>query len=251
MNYVSLGFICAIARDLEKLGLRNSSMPFDWCLTDFQGIIKAINNNFEGYLTYNRLLQEKKCLKHYKNVDYNVQFYHDFNRFESLDKQLPSVKAKYDRRIKRFYETIKEPTIFVRYISDDYKIDGKSTELIWIEENYDYIISSLKSFNPNNDIIFIANEGVISNKISIYNVRKDKGDRITRSPIINNINSELRSLFENKVDTSNRNAIRWERKKIRLRKLIKNLFSLKYLKKQLQFGFYRVIKKNYNHPHQY
>ena len=102
MNYVSLGFICAIARDLEKLGLRNSSMPFDWCVTDFKGIIKAINNNFENYLTYDRLLQEKNCLKHYKNIDYDVQFYHDFNRFESLDKQLPSVKAKYDRRIKRF-----------------------------------------------------------------------------------------------------------------------------------------------------
>lgn len=36
-NYISLGYFCGVAQDLEKLGLRNTSSPFDWCITDLGG----------------------------------------------------------------------------------------------------------------------------------------------------------------------------------------------------------------------
>jgi hypothetical protein len=109
----------------------------------------------------------------------------------------------------------------------------------------------LHLFNPENDIVFIANEGVVSSFLKIYNVQKGNGDSIAREPITNNINLELRNLFEGKIDFSNRNVIRFERKKIRLQKFLKNLFSIAYLKKTIKFGFYRIIKKNYIHYSQY
>ena len=249
MNYVSLGYVCAIARELEKLGLRDSSMPFDWNVTNFEGVIKAINNKFSDYLEYEKLFQDAKCCKHYKNNDYDVQFFHDFNRFESLEKQLPLVQAKYNRRIKRFYDVIKERTIFVRYISDENKVNGKSDELIWIENNYDYIISSLKFFNKENDIIFIANEGVVSTKIKIFNVNKDKGDKITRRPITKN--QEIKKLFDGQIDLKNKNLTRFNRKKIRLLKLLKCLFSLSFILKSIKLGFCRLCSKEYQHHQQY
>lgn len=251
MNYVSLGYVCAIARELERLGLRNSSMPFDWNVTDFKGVIEAIRNNFDDYLDYNLLEQEDMCRKHYRNPKYNVQFYHDFNYFEPLDKQLPKVQSKYERRIKRFYEIIKQPTTFIRYISDDRNIDGKSKELLWIEENYTYIYETLRYFNCNNDIIFIANEGVVSSKVKIYNVKRDGDYEITNTPITNNHNMELKKLFSNKVGSSDKNIIRLNRKKVRLVKLLSNLTSIYFISKSIKFCIYRVFSKQYSHSKKY
>lgn len=42
-NYISLGYFCEVAQDLEKLGLRNQSSPFDWCITYFPNVIDAID----------------------------------------------------------------------------------------------------------------------------------------------------------------------------------------------------------------
>ena len=44
----------------------------------------------------------------------------------------------------------------------------------------------LKSFNKENDILFIANEGIFSEKILIYNVQKDENDLVARNPIHEN-----------------------------------------------------------------
>lgn len=55
MNYISLGYFCSIAMDLEKLGLRNESLPFDWVISDFEGVSKrtiastlTIKSHFRG-----------------------------------------------------------------------------------------------------------------------------------------------------------------------------------------------------------
>ena len=56
----------------------------------------------------------------------------------------------------------------------------RGAELLWIEDKIDFILRFLKSFNVNNDIVFIANEGFTSNKIKIYNVPIDAGDVVCR-----------------------------------------------------------------------
>lgn len=34
---------------LEKIGLRKSSYPFDWIISDFEGVVCAIDSVFENY----------------------------------------------------------------------------------------------------------------------------------------------------------------------------------------------------------
>lgn len=182
MNYISLGYFCSVAIDLEKLGLRESSSPFDWVISDFEGVMLAIQERCVDFLEYKYLFQNKELPHIYKNTKYNFDFYHDFSKYKSLKKQLPIICKKYNRRIDRFFNTITTPTCFIRYISDEKTIDGKSSELVYIENNYDNILGIIKEFNKENEIIFIANEGVTSDKIPIYNVQKDENDIVARSP---------------------------------------------------------------------
>lgn len=195
MNYISLGYFCSIASELERYGLRTQSSPFDWVISDFEGVLMAIRFHFADFLKYELLYQSKECHSHYRNNKYGINFYHDFDKYLSLEKQLPKVKQKYDRRIERFYKTISQPTLFIRYISDEVLVDGVSKELIYIENNYDDIINLIKSFNPDNDILFIANKGVSSDKISIFKVEKDNEDVVAREPFSKN--DDLYNIFSN------------------------------------------------------
>ena len=193
MKYISLGYFCSLAMDLEKLGLRSESSPFDWLISDFEGVIRAIENNFDGFLACEDLSQNTANRAIYKNTYYNVDFYHDFDSRYPLRDQLPEVERKYRRRIDRFYESIKEPTLFIRYISDEELVDGKSKELLWIEENFDRVMNLLRSFNAENDILFIANTGVTSEKFHIYQVEKDPAHAAARHPLFKS--AELHALF--------------------------------------------------------
>lgn len=118
-NFISLGYFCSVALELEKIGLRSTSSPFDWVISNYEGVINAIQNHFEDFLSYDHLLQSESIRKRYFDEKYRMWFFHDFDQYHSLKAQLPDVKAKYLRRIDRFYEDIKQPTLFVRYISDE------------------------------------------------------------------------------------------------------------------------------------
>ena len=186
-NYISLGYFCEVAQDLEKLGLRNQSSPFDWGISCFPGVIDAIDKEFYDFMAYDHLSQNVNIRERYREDNYHFCFFHDFSKYKTLDEQYIMVKEKYDRRIKRFLSAIKSPTLFVRYISsEELDENNKSIELNWIEKNYEYIIKTIRRSNPDNDIIFIGDETVKSDIIKIYMVPKDQNDCVSRSPIINN-----------------------------------------------------------------
>ncbi|MBE5947848.1 MAG: hypothetical protein E7261_02340 [Lachnospiraceae bacterium] len=235
MNYISLGFFCSVAMELERLGLRKESSPFDWLISDFKGVIQAIDDKFEDFLEYDLLFQNKEKHEIYKNSKYNVHFYHDFDKYTSLEEKLPIVKDKYNRRIARFYDTISKPTLFIRYISDEELENGKSKELIWIEDNYEWIMQVLKSYNADNEILFIANEGVISDKIFIYNVEKDDNDVVARKPIEKN--QELCKFFDSiQVEGREENIARYLKKEKskksnlkKVRKYVRKIFCKEYI----------------------
>ena len=157
-NFISLGYYCDVAKDLEELGLRSASAPFDWVISDLRGVILAIDNNFNDFMNLELLSQSINDRSHYFDPVYNVFFFHDFSKYKSLEAQYVYVKEKYERRIKRFYEKIQTPTLFIRYISNEVKENDKSIELSWIEENYDHILRVLRKYNANNDIVFIGDE---------------------------------------------------------------------------------------------
>ena len=186
-NIISLGYFCEVAGELEKYGLRNASFPFDWMISDFEGVISCIKNEFKDFLNPTYLSQSCNDRTRYKNTKYNFYFFHDFDKYQPLHKQLRKVTEKYKRRSERFLKSIKSETLFVRYISDEIKNENeKSIELLWIEENLDYIQSVIKSFNQNNEIMFIGNDGITSDKIQVFNISPDKNDKVSRKWISKN-----------------------------------------------------------------
>ena len=50
-HFISLGSFCSVALDLEALGLREASMPFDWNIDlRFEGVIDCIEKGFAHFL---------------------------------------------------------------------------------------------------------------------------------------------------------------------------------------------------------
>ena len=191
-HFISLGYFCSVAMELERFGLRSESGPFDWVISDMRGgVLQLIESHFEDFLNPQYLSQNELYHQQYRNTKFGITFYHDFNQYKSLKEQLPDVQKKYCRRIDRFYELIKEPTLFVRYISYANQDDK---EIRWIEENYDKFIALLKTYNCENDIIFIANNGATSKVIDIFNVEKDANDTVARRPFEKH--AELREYFQ-------------------------------------------------------
>lgn len=211
-HIISLGYYCSVASDLERMGLRDASYPFDWLISSFEGVICLIENEFKDFLRYEILSQDSLHRQHYRNDKYNLVFYHDFNKFSPLNEQIEDVQEKYRRRIDRFYKNISEPTLFIRYISDENKDRiGNSAELLWIENNIERINHLIKRYNINNEIIFIGNTGLSSDVIDIYCVDKDKNDTVARKPV--DKNADL-ALFLNQIDFPNKqnNLLRYRKK---------------------------------------
>lgn len=244
MNYISLGYFCSVASELEKFGLRTESSPFDWVISDFEGVTANIKNHFSGYLDYNLLAQNVQNRAIYKNIKYNISFFHDFNNYEPLKEQLPKVLEKYNRRIERFYKSITNPTLFIRYISDEATVNGVSKELLYIEENYEQILELLKSFNPHNDILFIANDEVQSSKLTIYHVTKDSNDKVARNPI--GKNPTLYKIFSDaEVPNKQKNIERClEKEKYR-----KNICHR--VKNKIMLKLRKILKNEYIHDKRY
>jgi len=240
-HFISLGSFCSVAGELERFGLRDASYPFDWLVSDFKNVINLINNKFYDFLNEKRLKQNTTLRSVFADELIKMYFFHDFNKYEPLEKQMPKVREKYERRINRFYEAIKEPTLFFRYIY--HKKDAGEAELLWIEDNIDCILRFFKSFNADSDIIFIANEGFTSNKIKIYNVPIDTGDVVCRS--FGDHNVELKYLLEN-IECENKSE---NLKFYLLKEKRKNSIGFK-VKRKLK-GIFSRCRKIYIHSQTY
>lgn len=240
-HYISLGYFCSVAMELEKYGLRDCSYPFDWLITDFEGVILAIESGFSDYLNYENMYQNRDIRSTYTDQKYHFSFIHDFNKYARLSKQISSVRDKYQRRIDRFYQNITEPTLFVRYISDELLDEnGKSLELIYIEENLPRILALIKQYNSQNEIMWIANKGVDSDIITIYTVNPDNNDTCCRKPFDNN--GELHDFFSTCIyEGREENLARYDTK-------TKKKSSLLYRARvKVKSRFERLVKREYIH----
>jgi hypothetical protein len=161
MNYISLGSTCGLAYQLQKLNLKKESLPFDWIRSNsISSVLYLIKNNFDGFL--DNLIHIKNDDKFpevdedfnedlinietniYRNEKFCLGFFHDFNKNTSFN----NVKEKYDRRIKRFYEKVKSPSIFIR---DELNFKQKDIEI------YNELYEELIKYNNQNQFILIIN----------------------------------------------------------------------------------------------
>lgn len=173
-NVVSLGFFCSPALEFKKIGVRKASLPFDWLISsEFENVLKLIKNGFEDFLNPEYMYQLKDHPKYYRNVKYEIDFYHDFDEYISFDEQIDAVTQKYKRRIDRFFALIQKPTLFIRYISSQ-------KEAEYIKENYNAVLGFLKEFNEQNDILFVANKEIELANEKVFFVEKDENDTVAR-----------------------------------------------------------------------
>lgn len=110
----SFGHYCVTAFYLKRHYLRSSSGPFDWCAQDGGGLadyVRLVCTDFDGFLRRESLepmvnarsSQDDLDCDYYRNRETGFMFLHDFPVGIPLDESYGEIRAKYDRRIERFY----------------------------------------------------------------------------------------------------------------------------------------------------
>ena len=119
---ISFGFNCNTATALDRIGIRKKSYPLDWVRfveetsnaeLGFCGRIALICAKFKDFINKSNLYvaydnQDKPQEQHlgvYNNYN-GLRYLHDFLKGKTIAESYPEVKAKYDRRIKRFMNLI-------------------------------------------------------------------------------------------------------------------------------------------------
>lgn len=129
----SVGHYCATAKYLQRHCFRRMSGPLDWVgrgVNGFETHMKLVCTDFKGFLQKKSLIAQRnrRCpgiddLTHDYYLDNGTGMYvfHDFPSGVPLDESYPEVRRKYDRRIARFYETVKSSgrTLLVYHTRDE------------------------------------------------------------------------------------------------------------------------------------
>lgn len=106
----SIGEDCACSSYLRANKLQIMSYPFDWLTkASFETRIEMLLSDFSNFLNIEDmefLGSYKENIDLYANTHTNFNFYHDFPADIPLEKSLPEVQEKYNRRINRLYNQI-------------------------------------------------------------------------------------------------------------------------------------------------
>ena len=85
-------------------------MPFDWCISEFESIYKALETDFQDYIKKENLkvFEIVKIGKHriIRDVAYKIIYPHDFSLDDELLHDYEDIRDKYYRRINRFYRAL-------------------------------------------------------------------------------------------------------------------------------------------------
>lgn len=141
---ISLGCSCGVALFTRLHTIRYFASPFDWCITPYPALYNFIKSDFKDFLKKENMVTSARS--HFS--PYLVNFFHEYeylgymqesespfwtldkeagmfsihdfpdNSLESINQYHESVHAKYQRRIKRFYDMIHsgKHVYFIRYL---------------------------------------------------------------------------------------------------------------------------------------
>jgi hypothetical protein len=133
---VPLGYDCTGAGVLHALGFRKAAYPFDWMLSNFESVYKAIKDDFKMFLDPATLRVSDN--RHDVIDFYGLQLVHDFPTATSqaaVDETtsasyahirddwrqfIEPIREKYQRRINRLRDVFASPdqVLFVRYLTN-------------------------------------------------------------------------------------------------------------------------------------
>lgn len=145
-NCISLGWYCGTASSMSRYGLRNHSGPFDWYFSDLKSVLKLMETDFYDFMKKENLYIDADNPKIFHDKKYGFLCNHDIqNDFET---EYEEIYQKYIRRVKRFLQDVRQPTLFIRAVRSD-------KEISYIEENTKYIYEIIKRSNSDNEIVFL------------------------------------------------------------------------------------------------
>ena len=107
-----IGSACTCTELLRKAGLQYEAYPLDWVgRSDVRGRTRLVMDGFRDFMDARRLAPEPgehDDGRHLHLVDggSGFAFFHDFPVGKSAEESFPAVKAKYDRRISRFFSRL-------------------------------------------------------------------------------------------------------------------------------------------------
>ncbi len=154
-HVIGFGCACNVAAGLSRLGLREHSGPFDWIMSNMRLNTTLLKNGFEDFMLKENLHHRRHPMNNgtYFDQKYHIGFIHDFDPAQdapSLDEQYPVVRARYQRRIDYLMQSLKEPTLLVHSFWGH--------DIDYIEAHYDEILALIKSFHPDNEILFMSSD---------------------------------------------------------------------------------------------
>ena len=149
--FISLGFFCGVAASMDHYGLRSYSGPFDWCFSDFEGVIQTIEEKFKHFLDYENLAIVPDRPKEFKDIRYQLHFMHDIENSGLFSQEYPAIKEKYIKRSKCFLKMLEHPCCCIRAVQN-------KEEIAYIESHEKQIQALLKTYHPENDILYLIPE---------------------------------------------------------------------------------------------
>lgn len=121
-NFISLGSACLTASSMSKYGLRSSSGPFDWLVTDsLQWVLHYMENDFEDFLLKDNLERMAEYPKAFRDKTSGFVFHHDYEY--PFEVKYDELKERYQRRIDRFMKATEKPTCFLRLVINSDEIE--------------------------------------------------------------------------------------------------------------------------------
>ena len=178
---VSIGPACFTSSNLRKSFLQFKSYPFDWISTEsLTDNINFIVNEFKDFLNKEDLTnletqngkKTNSCFI-YKNLKNNIIYPHDIEINKNFDEAFEQVSNKYNRRINRLYDSIKNSkTVLLVYINLPNKIeseisnedlknsitkvcnyfDNDKIELLYIKPNKNFTYKQPKDYYVSNNV---------------------------------------------------------------------------------------------------
>jgi hypothetical protein len=173
VHFLTMGYDCSPAAVLRNLNLRPFALPFDWTQCNIESIHKCFADDFAKFHTNLRFNHMQSRM-----IDeYGIQFPHDYP-FENSDNDVndvgegkfgeekergiiknwyeyyDTVKEKYNRRIDRFRQIVRDPTkiiVLCRYSTHEVMLLQKLFE-IYYKRNDIIFINASKEIYENNTI---------------------------------------------------------------------------------------------------
>lgn len=122
-HVISLGDMCQVAKQLSLHHCRKEAFPFDWIMCPFDGLYRFIANQAEHFLDRDTLIFVDDRPDYIggkrsfiEDTVYRMQFLHDFEKPPYFLRNYDKIKAKYDRRVDRFFKVLNSDknVLFIR-----------------------------------------------------------------------------------------------------------------------------------------